>query len=126
MGQVNNIPALEQIMTRRRPGDKPLSEPMLVSLFTDAYMCHSIMDANTFLPLVNDPQIHSGHSGGVEEWYIFFYFYQNPSKCVRFTLPCVSRKLYFPLYLSHESSATNLFNKHRFEYSHVPMKKIIL
>ena len=29
-GQINNIPALIQIMAWRRPGDKPLSEPMLV------------------------------------------------------------------------------------------------
>ena len=33
-GQINNIPALVQIMAWRRPGDKPLSEPMLVSLLT--------------------------------------------------------------------------------------------
>ena len=29
---INNIPALVQIMACRRPGDKPLSEPMMVSL----------------------------------------------------------------------------------------------
>ena len=31
---INNIPALVQIMTLRRPGDKPLPEPMMVSLLT--------------------------------------------------------------------------------------------
>ena len=31
---MNNIPALVQIMAWRRPGDKPLSEPMMVSLLT--------------------------------------------------------------------------------------------
>ena len=31
---INNIPALVQIMAWRRPGDKPLSEPMMVSLTT--------------------------------------------------------------------------------------------
>ena len=31
---VNNIPAWVQIMAWRRPGDKPLSEPMMVSLLT--------------------------------------------------------------------------------------------
>ena len=31
-GPINNIPALVQIMAWRHPGDKPLSEPMLVSL----------------------------------------------------------------------------------------------
>ena len=33
-GPINNIPALVQIMAWRRPGDKPLSEPMLGSLLT--------------------------------------------------------------------------------------------
>ena len=31
-GPINNIPALVQKMACRRPGDKPLSEPMMVSL----------------------------------------------------------------------------------------------
>ena len=31
-GSINNIPALVQIMAWRRPGDKPLSEPMMVNL----------------------------------------------------------------------------------------------
>ena len=31
---INNIPALVQIMAWRLPGDKPLSEPMMVSLLT--------------------------------------------------------------------------------------------
>ena len=33
-GQINNIPALVQVMTWRRPGDKPLSEPLVVRLPT--------------------------------------------------------------------------------------------
>ena len=33
-GLINNIPSLVQIMAWRRPGDKPLSEPMMVSLLT--------------------------------------------------------------------------------------------
>ena len=33
-GRINNIPALVQIMAWRRTGDKPLSEPMMVSLPT--------------------------------------------------------------------------------------------
>ena len=31
-GPINNIPALVQIMAWRRPGDKPLSEPMMIGL----------------------------------------------------------------------------------------------
>ena len=33
-GPINNIPALVQIMAWRRPGDKPLSAPMVASLLT--------------------------------------------------------------------------------------------
>ena len=33
-GPINNTPALVQIMAWRRPGDKPLSEPMMVRLPT--------------------------------------------------------------------------------------------
>ena len=33
-GPISNNPALVQIMARRRSGDKPLSEPMMVSLLT--------------------------------------------------------------------------------------------
>ena len=33
-GPINNILSLVQIMAWRRPGDKPLSEPMMVSLLT--------------------------------------------------------------------------------------------
>ena len=34
-GPINNIPTLVQVMAWRRPGDKPLSEPMLVRLPTN-------------------------------------------------------------------------------------------
>ena len=37
-GPINNMPALVQIMAWRRPGDKPLSEPMMVSLTTHIYV----------------------------------------------------------------------------------------
>ena len=36
-GPINNIPALVQIMAWRRPGDKPLSEPM--SVFVPTHIC---------------------------------------------------------------------------------------
>ena len=36
--QINNIPALVQIMACRRPGDKPFSEPIMVSLLTHIYV----------------------------------------------------------------------------------------
>ena len=34
-GSISNIPALVQIMAWRRPGDKPLSEPMIINLLTE-------------------------------------------------------------------------------------------
>ena len=37
-GQINNIPTLLQVMAWRRPGDKPLSEPMMVRLTTHIYV----------------------------------------------------------------------------------------
>ena len=37
-GLNNDIPSLVQIMAWRRPGDKPLSEPMIVSLVTHIYI----------------------------------------------------------------------------------------
>ena len=39
-GPISNIPALVQIMAWRRPGDKPLSEPVMTSLQT-SYMHRS-------------------------------------------------------------------------------------
>ena len=33
--RINNIPSLVQIVAWRRPGDKPLSEPMMVNLLSD-------------------------------------------------------------------------------------------
>ena len=49
-GSINNISSLVQIMTWRRPGDKPLSEPMMVRLLTHINQVsiptwHSVWDA---------------------------------------------------------------------------------
>ena len=35
---INNIPALVQIMACHRPGDKPLSEPMMLISITHIYV----------------------------------------------------------------------------------------
>ena len=35
---INNSPALDQIVARRQPGNKPLSEPMMVSLLTHMWV----------------------------------------------------------------------------------------
>ena len=51
--QINDIPSLVQIMARRRPGDKPLSEPMMVSLLTHICVTRPqwVNFRNTFQPL---------------------------------------------------------------------------
>ena len=47
-GRINNIPALVQIMAWRRLGDKPLSEPMMVSLLTHKCVTR-LNELNSFL-----------------------------------------------------------------------------
>ena len=54
---INNIPALIEIMAWRRPGDKPLSEPMIVSL--PAYICVARPQ------LVKRHQRHNSQHGGL-------------------------------------------------------------
>ena len=58
-GPINNIPTLVLIMAWRRPGDKPLSEPMMVSLLTHIcvtrpqWVKHTFAGAFTYtLPMV--------------------------------------------------------------------------
>ena len=45
-GPINNSPALVQIMAWRRSGDKPLSEPMMISLMT--HMCITRLIVNNY------------------------------------------------------------------------------
>ena len=57
-GPINNIPALVQIMAWRRPGDKPLSETMLVCLLT--HICVTRPQwVNKFNWIVISIEIHS-------------------------------------------------------------------
>ena len=42
-GQINNIPPLVQIMAWSQPGDKPLSEPMMVRSLTHIYLTPSMI-----------------------------------------------------------------------------------
>ena len=62
-GPINNIPALIQIMAWRRPGDKPLSEPVMVSLLTHICITRPQwvkVEITSFLKWWNDvtPSIH--------------------------------------------------------------------
>ena len=64
--RINNIPALVQIMAWRRSGDKPLSEPMMVSLLT--HIC------------VTRPQwvkyVISLSSSCIFRWILFSYYFK--------------------------------------------------
>ena len=54
-GPINNILALVQIMAWRRPGDKPLSWPMMVRLPTHIYVTRPqwVNAKLTFMPMMN-------------------------------------------------------------------------
>ena len=52
-GPINNIPTLVQVMAWRRPGDKPLSEPVMVSLLTQICVTRPQW-VNTLGPRQND------------------------------------------------------------------------
>ena len=46
---IKNIPALVQIMAWRRPGDKPLSEPMIINLLTHICILNELNNVNQSL-----------------------------------------------------------------------------
>ena len=53
-GPINSIPALVQIMAWRRSGDKPLSEPMMVSLLTHICVTRPQWDKLHYNPIVGN------------------------------------------------------------------------
>ena len=55
-GLINNIPPLVQIMAWRRPGDKPLSEPMMVNLLTHICVTQPQWVNSKQIPRQNCPQ----------------------------------------------------------------------
>ena len=61
MFPINNIPALVQIMARRWTGDKPLSEPMMVSLLTHVCVIRPNTTVTPAKPTRNRPQTDKNH-----------------------------------------------------------------
>ena len=61
-GQINNIPALVQIMAWCQPGDKPLSEPMMVSVTQPQWVNGLSNYLNQCWNIINKVHLHS--SGG--------------------------------------------------------------
>ena len=64
-GPINNIPALVQIMTWRRSGDKPLSEPMTVSLLTHIYASLGLNELNMPMASLDAVVLLSSSSGQI-------------------------------------------------------------
>ena len=62
-GRINNIPALVQIMAWRLPGDKPLSEPMMVNLPT--HIC------------VTRPQWVNNFCRDICDWWADYWIHYN-------------------------------------------------
>ena len=105
MGPINNIPALVQIMPWRRPGDKPLSEPMIVS-FTDTYMRHS---ASMSL-------MHWGQNGRHFADNIFKYIFSKENLLIKIEMKFVHEGLFNP---THKQTSHNvpLFNRNVHTYA---------
>ena len=68
-GPMNNIPALVQIMAWHHPGDKPLSEPMMVNLPTHIYVTRPQwvkilrFTNHSHSSKCNNPRTEVGHPG---------------------------------------------------------------
>ena len=75
----NNIPALVQIMAWRRPGDKPLSEPMVVSLLT--HISHIQLSVpNSQKICHHHPQLSNSTIG---RWcHVYLVQLQIPCRCI--------------------------------------------
>ena len=73
-GLINNIPALVLIMAWRRPGDKPLSEPMLVRSLT-----HICVTRPQWVKLINTASIEINNLWLLLHGYQFsLYWRQKP------------------------------------------------
>ena len=107
---INNIPALVQIMDWRRPGDKPLSEPMMVSLLMHICVtrpqwvkCSSIIQTYSFISYYIWHCIKCClHMFMLQNTYTIFYRY-----CIHifYHCCCFYHDLYFACYLLSGNSS---------------------
>ena len=94
-GSINNIPSLVQIMAWGRPGDKPLSEPMMVSLLTHICvnrpqwvkarkqrMWKSQYKANTIMNWVQLYHSHICHYGDERHTVVYYRLMLNCCKYI--------------------------------------------
>ena len=92
-GPINDIPALVHIMAWRRPGDKPISEPMMVSLLMHICVTRSQWVKNTAK--------YRKISAVVLGYFIFEYRW----KCMRLVLYLKNYKMYFSFRHGHLGGA---------------------
>ena len=77
-GPIINNPALVQIMAGRRSGDKPLSEPMMVSLLT--HICVTRPQWVNLKTGRHDSSYSGGYQGDIPYWY---QLASGTQKCLR-------------------------------------------
>ena len=70
--RIDNIPASVQVMAWRRPGDKPLSEPMMVSLYI--YICVTRPQWDTIMGYGNQMYFKQKHQPIIELWHFIKYY----------------------------------------------------
>ena len=108
-GAINNIPALVQIMAWRRPGDKPLSEPMMVSLLTHICITRPQWDKEAKTDDTNGSLIYGIRNLG-RQWFrysaclVFIEFiYFHSQKC---TWKCCLQDISHPASMSQTANLT--------------------
>ena len=88
-GLINNIPVLVQTMVWRHPSDKPLSEPMMVSLVTHINVSLSLNESTNLCHLWNLQLISIPFFTDLHIWHIrdpnqYGQFVQNVYGCYTF------------------------------------------
>ena len=97
-GPINKIPALVEIMTWRRPGDKPLSEPMMVRLLT--HICVTRPQwVKTFDHVNNPEQPFQFDNLDFIDWFIMAKFKNNLIICWEMNKIYIGCKYVFIYYL---------------------------
>ena len=93
-GLINNIHALVQTMAWRRPGDKPLSEPMMVNLLT--HIC------------VTRPQWVNPNAPSSRQWFymLLFLYFSNSSLYI-----CLNEMILKTLYGTQNCDSKQRLNK---------------
>ena len=87
-GPINNIPAMVQIMAWRRIGDKPLSEPMMLSLLTHIRVTRPQWDKQ----LTSMINIYLLDENKLVHWLFSFYLPVALRRSLPCSLPLVSSK----------------------------------